>query len=153
MFDGLTENLGDKIKSFAKIVFLIELIGTILSGLISMFAVSFLLGLGILVGGLLAAVISFWFTYAIGDIAEDTADTRHRVYELQLEIEKMKKGEEKISPAPVARTSTGARATQAVAAGKWQCVCGRVNDSYVSSCVCGLSKHEAKQKLAEQENK
>ena len=26
-------------------------------------------------------------------------------------------------------------------AGSWQCVCGRVNAPYVSSCVCGKSKH------------
>lgn len=148
MFDSLTENLGDKIKGFAKIVFIIGFVGTVLSGIISMFAVNFLLGLGILVGGLLSSVITFWFMYAFGDIAEDTADTRYRVYALQQEIEKMKKGEQK-APAAVTRMSTGARATAQVAAGKWVCVCGREHNAFVSSCVCGLEKHEAKKKLAE----
>lgn len=149
MFESLTENLGDKIKKVAVATFVVEAIGVIAAGFFLMYTASFLLGLGTIVGGLIACVITFWFMYAFGDMAEQMADTWERVYKLQREIEQMKKGENKSAPVAVTRTSTGTRATAPVAAGKWVCVCGRENEAFASSCVCGITKHEAKQKLAQ----
>lgn len=41
-------------------------------------------------------------------------------------------------------------ADEAAKAAGWTCTCGRVNAAYVSGCVCGMSKQEAKIKLAQQ---
>lgn len=37
-------------------------------------------------------------------------------------------------------TSDFAHNQQLLASGGWQCACGKVNASYVSSCACGRSK-------------
>ena len=42
-------------------------------------------------------------------------------------------------------------ADEAAKAAGWTCTCGRVNAAYVSGCVCGMSKQEAKIKQAQQE--
>jgi len=57
------------------------------------------------------------------------------------------------SPAPItAQKSSPARASvnqSVVPANGWICTCGRANASYVSSCVCGLSKRESTKKAAD----
>lgn len=41
-----------------------------------------------------------------------------------------------------AKASSNGQNIQMVLSGEWKCVCGRVNQSYVSTCACGVSKHE-----------
>ena len=49
-------------------------------------------------------------------------------------------------PAPIAVATTASMEVPAheSAVGKWRCTCGKINADYVSTCSCGVSKHEAK---------
>ena len=73
MLDNLYANIGGKIKTWAKWMFIIEAIGAIITGLIMLFADEELIlyGLLILVFGPIVAWVSTWILYAFGELVED----------------------------------------------------------------------------------
>lgn len=72
MFDNLYENIGGKIKSLAKWLFIIEAVVTVVYG----FAIIIkdinlaLYGIIIMVGGPIVALILSWILYAFGELVE-----------------------------------------------------------------------------------
>ena len=70
--DSLYENIGSKIKGLAKGIFLIESIGSVISGLVFLFEEEALLALLLIFIGPLVAWISSWILYAFGQLVENS---------------------------------------------------------------------------------
>ena len=73
MFENLYENIGGKIKSLAKWIFILEAIGAIVTGLILMCDGGhdeMFIGLSILLCGPIVAWVGSWILYAFGELVE-----------------------------------------------------------------------------------
>lgn len=71
MLDKLYENLDTKIQNLAKCIFIIEAIGSVISGIILLINTSIWIGLLILVLGPVVALVFTWPLYALGKLVED----------------------------------------------------------------------------------
>ena len=77
MFDSWYENIGGKIKIWAKWIFIIEAIGAIITGICFLADRGFEEGwwaLIIIVCGPIVALVSTWILYAFGELVEDIHD-------------------------------------------------------------------------------
>ena len=77
MFDSLYENIGRKIKNWAKWIFIVEAIGAIITGFILMAEVDVLYILLVFLGPIIAWVGS-WILYAFGELVEDVHAIRNK---------------------------------------------------------------------------
>lgn len=79
MFDNLYDNIGEKLKGLAKIIFIIEAIISVIIGLLCLFSGEglFILGLLTLILGPFIAWISSWVLYAFGELVEKTCDNEN----------------------------------------------------------------------------
>ena len=84
MLDNLYENIGSKIKNWAKWIFVIEAIGAVITGLVLLFTDEDLIlyGLLILVCGPIVAYIGSWILYAFGELVEITADNENNTRQI-----------------------------------------------------------------------
>ena len=88
MFDNLYENIGGKIKGWAKWIFIVEAIGAIITGFSLITAdaedpsMTTLYGLLILVLGPFVALVSTWLLYAFGELVEKTASNEKNTRDL-----------------------------------------------------------------------
>ena len=85
MLDNLYENIGEKIKSWAKWIFIAEAIGAILTGIfmvINSFDVEdfslFIYGISTIILGTIVAWMSSWILYAFGQLVDDTHAIRNQ---------------------------------------------------------------------------
>ena len=80
MLDNLYENIGGKIKNWAKWIFIFEVIGAIITGLVLLFTDEDLIlyGLLTLVCGTIVAYIGSWILYAFGQLVEDVHAMRDK---------------------------------------------------------------------------
>lgn len=78
MLDFLYENIGAKLKSLAKFTFVIEAIGSVITGIVLTFDQYYAAYLLICVFGPIVAWVSSWILYAIGQIAEDASIIRNK---------------------------------------------------------------------------
>ena len=78
MLDNLYENIGSKIKNWAKWIFVIEAIGAVITGLVLLFTDEDLIlyGLLTLVCGPIVAWVGSWILYAFGELVEDVGRIR-----------------------------------------------------------------------------
>lgn len=70
-------NIGDKIKSLAKVIAWIGIAGSVISGFVminSGYGVSIIMGIGVILGGSLISWISSWFLYGFGELIEKTTE-------------------------------------------------------------------------------
>ena len=76
MLDNLYENIGGKIKNWAKWIFIIEAIGAIITGLVLLFTDEDLIlyGLLTLVCGPIVAWVGSWLLYAFGELVDKTSE-------------------------------------------------------------------------------
>lgn len=74
------ENIGSKIKNWAKWIFIVEAIGAIITGLVLIFTDENLIfyGLLTLVCGPIVAYIGSWVLYAFGELVEDVHAIRNK---------------------------------------------------------------------------
>lgn len=88
MLDTLYDNIGAKIKNWAKWVFVIEAIGAIITGLVLLFAdVDLILyGLLTLICGPIVACVGSWILYAFGELVEKTADNENNTRQILLKL-------------------------------------------------------------------
>ena len=123
MFDNLYENVGRKIKNWAKLIFVIETIGAVITGLVLLFNYEDLIlyGLLTLVCGPIVAYIGSWILYAFGELVEKTADNENNTRQI------LKKLNEKSADASIAfikNKEYGNKTTntpQTASAHKWLC--------------------------------
>ena len=80
MLENLYENIGGKIKNWAKWIFIIEAIGAIITGLVLLFTDEDLIlyGLLTLVCGPIVAWVGSWILYAFGELVEDVHAIRDK---------------------------------------------------------------------------
>ena len=76
------DNIGGKIKGLAKIIFIIEAVGAIITGIALLITGVALFGLLILVCGPLVAWVSSWILYAFGELVETTAVNENNTRQL-----------------------------------------------------------------------
>ena len=79
MPDTLYDNIGDKIKKWAKLIFIVEAIGAVITGFV--FLIDWGLEDGwwallIIIFGPVVALVSSWSLYAFGQLVEDTREIR-----------------------------------------------------------------------------
>lgn len=142
MLDELYENIGEKIKSWAKWIFVVEAIGAVIGAIVLIVNDSVLLGLLTLVLGPFAAWVGSWLLYAFGEMVETICSIFCELNELKGIV----KGKGAESPTIHANkgNDTATQAKVPLVAGGWVCVCGRTHMPYETSCVCGKTKAEAK---------
>ncbi len=75
LLDGLYENIGEKIKSWAKWIFVLESVAAVITGLVFLFEDldSLLIGLLIILAGPLVALVSTWLLYGFGELLVKTS--------------------------------------------------------------------------------
>ena len=80
MLDNLYENIGSKIKNWAKWIFIVEAIGAIITGVVLMATDEDLIvyGLLTLVCGPIIAWVGSWILYAFGQLVEDVHAMRDK---------------------------------------------------------------------------
>ena len=71
MLDTLYEDIGGKIKNWAKWIFVVETIAAIIGGLALIFNDAAGIGLIVLIFGPLVAWVGSWFLYAFGELVQD----------------------------------------------------------------------------------
>ena len=72
--DGWYTDIGKKIKSWAKWIFMLEAIGFVVSGLFILFSDLWFIGLLTIILGPIAAWVSSWLLYAFGELVDKTVD-------------------------------------------------------------------------------
>lgn len=72
--DGWYADIGKKIKSWAKWIFILEAIGFVISGLFILFSDLWYIGLLTIILGPIAAWVSSWLLYAFGELVDKTVD-------------------------------------------------------------------------------
>ncbi len=78
MIDNLYSNIGEKIKTWAKWIFIIESVCAVISSFALMGNDAALAGFILLFAGPLAALVSTWLLYAFGQLVEDTHFLRNQ---------------------------------------------------------------------------
>ena len=157
MLDSLYENIGRKLKGFAKFYFVFETILSIISGMVliifnnSTFSTGFI-GLIILFLGPLFSWISSWGIYGLGEAIETSQRNSDAIYEIKKELrtyytilEKKDITQTKPNPesAEITQKTTTSTTTAASAnnyqnsSHKWRChKCGKMREQ--SPCEhCG----------------
>ena len=132
MLDNLYKNIGGKIKSWAKWIFIIEAISAIIAGFVLLFADDSLIlfGLLTLVCGPFVAWVGSWVLYGFGELIEKTCDNENNSKQI-LEKLNEKTCENKITPV---QTNT---ARKDVCMHKWLCSgCGNMRTQTPCEC-CG----------------
>ncbi len=145
MLDSLYENIGGKIKNWAKWIFIIEAIAAILAGFILAAEED---GAYILISiiGPLVAWVGSWLLYGFGELIETNSETRYYVAKI-LQTRTSSPNEDDAASATVLRKSAATqpatpKRTAAPDSG-WVCICGRVNDFSVATCACGVTEFGA----------
>lgn len=88
MLENLYENIGGKIKSWAKWIFIIEAIGAVIAGFVLMCTASdfddlqILWGLLTMILGPCVALVSTWILYAFGELVEKTCDNENNTRQI-----------------------------------------------------------------------
>ncbi len=99
MLDKLYENIGKKIKTWAKWIFIVEAISAIVTGFVFLIDIGFEYGwwsLFIIIFGPIVAFISTWILYAYGQIADDLHAMREKEVPEQEEKKQEKEPARKI---------------------------------------------------------
>ena len=80
--DSFYENIGGKLKGWAKFIFVAEAIGAIIGGINLLGNDAVVAGLLLLFFGPIAALISTWLLYAFGELVEKTAANEENIAEV-----------------------------------------------------------------------
>ena len=87
MLDNLYENIGGKIKTWAKGIFIVEAIGSIITAIVLPIASGdpddfILISVLIAIVGPIVAYIGSWILYAFGELVEKTADNENNTRQI-----------------------------------------------------------------------
>jgi hypothetical protein len=156
MLDELFHNVGPKIRNFAKAAFVVESVAAILGGLaliIEDFEIeTILMGIGIIVGGILAAYWTSVFIAGIGENIESTTAVKESNRQILAELKKLNQNAVVPTPASPAAPAIPVMPAQPVAPGEpeptWTChSCKTVNPVRFRHCTrCHATQAWSKQK-------
>lgn len=142
MLDNLYEDIGGKIKNLAKWIFILEAIGAIITGF-DFFSkaeynkIFILYGFLIMILGPIVAWVGSWLLYAFGELVENVCAIRSKEYRATVNTTAVS------STTTTYTTKPSVVAAPSISNG-WRCTCGRNHAAYESSCVCGVTKAEAR---------
>lgn len=139
--DEMFKNVGSKVKTLAVIYFALATILSIIVGFILLFSDMILLGIGLLLLGPLSAYLLALPMITLGEVHESNRRILGYVSNDAGNQEENAPNKESTEVKPSANI-TAANLADATAGGSWQCTCGRKNQAYVSSCICGINKRE-----------
>ena len=91
MLDFLFDNIGAKIKTVAKIFFIIEVIAAIIT---SFLLSNFIVGLLIVIGGFVVAWLSSLTLYGFGDLIENIDVSNINTFEIHKLLKEIKEKQE-----------------------------------------------------------
>lgn len=150
MFD----NIGGKIKSVAKSIAWTGIIAFVGYGIALLFLGAVIDGVLFAVIGALASWVGSFALYGFGELIENSTSINHNLEKLiDMNNEKKYRDAESKGTEP-AKSDTlhvnqpsyapisEAEKKERLAKGGWECTCGRVNQFFVSTCVCGKNKRE-----------
>ncbi len=123
MLDNLYENIGSKIKNWAKWMFIIEAIGAIIMGLVLLFTDEDLILYGFLtlVWGPIVAYVGSWILYAFGELVETTCNNENNTRKI---LKKLNEKSTDASATFIENKKYGNKTTntpQAMITHKWLC--------------------------------
>lgn len=149
------ENIGEKIKALAKILFVVEIFVSVIGGLIlsvalryAMYGFAILLFFGIAVVGVIAAYISSMLLYGFGELISNSK----KLVEIGKEVNSNKtsaniSAEQQATPVSYNTTLFQPQTTESEEEkrepnnNEWKCPkCGKINQNYVGTCGCGETK-------------
>lgn len=142
MLDELFNNVGPKIRNFAKAAFVVESVAAILGGLaliIEDFEIeTILMGIGIIVGGILAAYWTSVFIAGIGENIESTTAVKETNQQILAELKKL--NQKTVAPAVPVTPAAPAAPVKAAAPKEpeatWTChSCKTVNPVKLQYCT------------------
>ena len=145
------ENPGQKVKSFATILFAITIVTGFIAGIVLAIEESFWLFFLVFGGSLVIAYLVSLFLYGFGELIESSQNTAIVSKMILDKLDHPATVAPAAAPArpaaPVERSDVSCpappvRQASELPAGKWQCPCGRINEKYVSSCACGRKKRD-----------
>ncbi len=135
MLDDLYENIGGKIKNWAKWIFIVEVIGAIITGIILLSEAKYdeifiLYGLLTIICGPIVAYVGSWILYAFGELVEKTCDNEYNTRQICKQLTekgtnniifaKSKENVEKASATPQP-TPSSTSTTTSTPTHKWLC--------------------------------
>ena len=135
------ENAAAKLKTAARVVCWLGIIGSVIRGIIMIVLASkshtdgsaaTFLGLLTIVIGPLASWLLSLVLYVFAEMAEHTAKIDG----------KMGKDTPAVQQAAPETETEQDRNRKIISDGGWKCTCGKTNYSYVSTCSCGRNKRE-----------
>ena len=126
------EDIGKKLKDLAKVLFVLGCIASVIGAIAlwgqnNEYTPTILPGIGVLVGGLVCAWISSAFVYGFGELIDRAGS-----------IDRKLGG----TGSAMSILTEEARDRKTISEGGWKCACGRINQSYVSTCACGKNKRD-----------
>ena len=138
MLDNLYENIGGKIKNWAKWIFIVEAIGSVVAAIVVPAASGdpddfIWLSALLIVFGPLVAWVGSWLLYAFGEMVEDIHARRTKYYPLAEEAE-VRKAEEKARIEAEEKAEKGQKSyicpncRREVLRGCTMCECGQMFD-------------------------
>ena len=117
MFNKLYENIGEKIKSLAKLIFIFEAIASIIVGFVYLKITRW--ALLIIVFGPIVALLSTWILYAFGDLVEKTSKNENNTKQILIELS--------TKPIKKQHIVTGAKIPKDTTKHTWRCdECGKL---------------------------
>ena len=150
MFDNLYENIGGKIKNWAKWIFIFEAIGAVIAGLVLLFTDEDLILYGLLTAicGPIVAYVSSWILYAFGELVEDvhamrdkegTTKEGHAKRETEAKAKRVaeEKAEQKTTISPNQEVKENVVVPVQIKNGKYECPkCGCTLKFGQKECLC-----------------
>ena len=146
MLDELYTDIGGKIKNWAKWIFIVEAIGAIITGLVLLCTDADLVVSGLLVMflGPFVAWVSSWILYGFGELIEKTVNNESNTRDILRLMKDGDKSASDVKPVVQPKPAQARPASVAPPAGGWVCTCGRTHQNYEGTCICGVTKHDAK---------
>lgn len=140
MLDSLYDNIGTKIKGWAKVIFVVEALGAIVTGIVLMCDENFFPGLLTALLGPVVAWVSSWILYGFGELVEKTVSNEENTGNILRLMEKTEQQPADPAPVPEAGPMVAAKtAPENKNAGghSWRCDrCGKMITQY-PCCDCG----------------
>lgn len=138
------ENIGRRLQGLAKVICWLGIIGSVITAIVlwsqnSRYQPTVLLGIIYLVIGCLVSWIGSWSMYGLGLVVEQVENGRT--------VSFGHSRSEVPQPLTPPIDEEQARKNKILSEGGWKCPqCGTINQSYITSCGCGMRKMDAKKK-------
>ncbi len=140
MFEGS----GSTLKLFAKISFVLGTVVSMVTGFIIL--LSSAVGWLVFFLGPVFSFLSVLPMYTLGEVHESNREIKRLLHGNGKSFENKSEPESEITINDISVGEASKRPASYNADGSWRCTCGRENQTYISSCVCGANKWDSHNK-------